>query len=195
MIYRPWYALAMIALFVALVIGGKTCLNHYDAKAETAIVESTRLKGETDALKKQAAIASTQANTYADQAANLAKETAALKAKLVKLQAIHPDPMAPTVPGTVVSNDNSPIETADSIKDQIIIKQDEQIVSLGGEVDSLRASLTLTQSALESSEKRARGLEIAIDAMKHAEKTAKWQGRFQGFAVGVAVGYIGGVVK
>lgn len=186
MIYRPWYALACIILLIAFVIGAKSCTSYYEAKADAAIVESTRLEGEVDALKEQAAIASGAADSFALKADQAAAEVAKLKAKLAK---IRPVVVVPTVPGPVVLDDPAPIETTETIKDQIITAQDNEIGSLRGEVGQLRVTISLTQSALDASEKRARGLEIAIGAMKHAEKTAKWGGRFQGLAVGLVSGY------
>ena len=84
---------------------------------------------------------------------------------------------------------------ADSLRDQIIAVQDKQIAALGAEVDELRAALDLKDRALVTSEQRARGLELALEAQKHASKSQRWLGRIEGVAVGVAIGYAGGKLR
>lgn len=77
-----------------------------------------------------------------------------------------------------------------ALADQIIAAQDEQIAALKVENIELRAALDLKDRALVTAEQRARGLEIALEAQRHASKSQRWLGRIEGAGVGLAIGYV-----
>ena len=59
----------------------------------------------------------------------------------------------------------------------------------------LRVAPDAKDRALITSEQRARGLEIALEAQRHASKSQRWLGRIEGVAVGIAIGYVGGKLQ
>lgn len=177
----------LLGYLIAAVLIGAAALGYYSGcqrqVVDKAQIEAQELKGKVDALTQEAekhkALADQAQSTVAVQDGTIA----ALKAKLAKIQH-QPVQIAPVVP-------DAP-DTADGLKDQIIEAQDTQIATLKGEVGELRTSMDLLGEALATEQRRSRGLEIALDAQKHASKSGKWLGRLQGFAVGVAVGFGGG---
>ena len=186
----PRLILIAVAAVAIVVIGGAWISNRHQSAREAAYEQQAReLKGQADAFKAQADQHKALADTLASTVAQQDKTVSALKAKLA---AIRPSsPTAPALPG--VPNTVAPIgDDPTVIRDQIIAAQDTEITGLKSEVLELRASLSLTQAALDASEKRARGLEIALDAQKSAAKSGKWIGRFQGALIGFGAGYVAG---
>ena len=185
MTLRAWTVLALVGLLLACGLGYYS--GHKNQQIDKALQQSQELKGKIGALQEQARVAVQQADASAATASQHAAEAQALKVKLAKLQhqAVPAVPGVPDPVGVVV--DSAP---ADSLRDQIIAVQDKQIAALGAEVDELRAALDLKDRALVTSEQRARGLELALEAQKHASKSQRWLGRIEGAGVGLAIGYM-----
>lgn len=177
---RAWISIALVGLLLACGLGYYS--GHKNQQIDKAMAQSQELKGRVNALQEQARLAVAQADEAAKTAAQHAATAQALKAKLAKLQAV---PAAPGVsdPMGVVGDD---------LRDQIITAQDSQIAAQKDEIKGLRAALDLKDRALVTSEQRARGLELALEAQKHAQRSQRWLGRIEGVAVGIAIGYVGG---
>jgi hypothetical protein len=188
---RGWLALAAVVLVGAAAV---VLVNGYhERKADQAYQESLVLKGQVDALQEQAREHNAAADRLAQTVSGQDQTILALKAKLARAQ--RPAlPAQPGVPDPVGVVDPGP-ESPDALKDQVITAQDQQIGTLKAEVVELRAALVLKDRALGISEQRARGLEIALDAQRHAAKSGKWIGRLQGFAIGLGAGYVSGRLK
>lgn len=80
----------------------------------------------------------------------------------------------------------------------LITKLETEVKELKGANLELKTAFTDEQkrsaeykAAWEAERKRALAQQAATDAWKSAVKTSRWQGRMEGFAVGVAVGYLG----
>jgi hypothetical protein len=189
---NPTKWLSALLLVILLGAGATLAVNAYhERRAEQATTEATTLKGEIHVLKQQAIGTLATADALASQAESAKTQAAALKAKLAKLNAApaHANPVSAV--GAVDVGSGDPV----GLRDEIIAAQDVVIAKQDGEITALRATLDLTGRALAASEQRARGLEIANDALKHAAKSGKWIGRFQGLAVGLAAGYVGGRLR
>ena len=192
---RGW---ASLALAVALAVAGvwiySAAMASKVARAEQAASE---MKGKVDALQEQAGIAVAQADEAAKTAAQHANTVADLKAKL---RALHASATASAPSGATTADPSiggSATGASDeaSLANQIIAAQDKQIAALGVEVTGLRAALDAKDKALVTSEQRARGLEIALEAQRHASRSQRWLGRIEGVAVGLLVGYAGGKIQ
>ena len=186
MTLRAW---AVLALCVVLAAAG---LGYYSGRKnqqiDKALQQSQELEGRIGALQEQARGAILQADAAAATAAQHEATAKALKAKLAALQR----QAVPAVPGV-----SAPVGVVDSdgLRDQIIAAQDQQIAAQKDEIKGLRAALDLKDRALVTSEQRARGLELALEAQKHASKSQRWLGRIEGVAVGIAIGYVGGKLR
>ena len=75
---------------------------------------------------------------------------------------------------------------------ELTTAQDAQIQALQSALTDETKRSTEYRLAYEAESRRAAGLEIALAAQKHVSASDKWLGRVQGFAVGVALGYVGG---
>ena len=178
MTFRAWAVLALVGLLLACGLGYYS--GHKNQQIDKALQQSQELKGKIGALQEQARIAVDQADAAAKTAAQHEATAQALKAKLAQLRAV---PAAPGVsdPMGVVGDD---------LRDQIITAQDSQIAAQKDEIKGLRAALDLKDRALVTSEQRARGLELALEAQKHAQRSQRWLGRIEGAGVGLAIGYM-----
>lgn len=184
MTFRAWAVLALCVVLAAAGLGYYS--GHKNQQIERAIQQSQELKGQIGALQEQARGAVQQADAAAATAAQHEATAKVLKAKLAKLQAVPANPGVPDPVGVV---------GADDLRDQIIAAQDSQIAAQKDEIKGLRAALDLKDRALVTAEQRARGLEIALDAQRHAPKSQRWLGRIEGVAVGIAIGYVGGKLQ
>jgi len=194
MTLRAWAALALVLLLAAGGLGYYS--GHKNLQIDKAIQQSQELKGKVHALTEESqahkALADQAGQTVEDQD----KALSALKAKLAKAQGAIPHPLVASASMGGASSAGAPVDgSVDSLKDQIINTQDQQIGTLKIEVSELRAALDAKDRALITSEQRARGLELALEAQKHASKSQRWLGRIEGVAVGIAIGYAGGKLR
>lgn len=198
---RTWLAIGAVA---ALVACGWIYTHHKDAQVTEAIHQSAVLEGRVDALKtesqahKALADQAGQAVAVQDQTiSGQGKVIADLKGRLAK--AVHP--VSPNLPPTVAGNPDQGV-SVDALKDDLIAAQDvqitdqsQQIDTLKIEVSELRVALDVSGKALATSEQRARGLEIALDAQRSSMGVKKWWWRVEGFVLGAAGGYVAGRVR
>ena len=184
---RAWAVLALAGLLLACGLGYYS--GHKNQQIDKAIAQSQELRGKISALQEQARLAVAQADEAAKTAAQHANTVADLKAKL---RALHASATA-SAPSGATSVDGPSDEAA--LSAQIIAAQDSQIAAQKDEIKGLRAALDLKDRALVTAEQRARGLEIAMEAQRHASRSQRWLGRIEGVAVGIAIGYVGGKLQ
>ena len=78
-------------------------------------------------------------------------------------------------------------------KDAEVIETQNQVInSQSGVIQVLTASRDEWRQTAEFREKQALAQEAATRAWKKSVTSSRWQGRLEGFAVGVALGYVGG---
>lgn len=82
-------------------------------------------------------------------------------------------------------------------RDELLAAQDELIAKQAGQISTLKVALTDEQArseqfrlAFESERKATAAQQAATEAWKKAVTTSKWRGRIEGFAAGVALGYV-----
>ena len=187
-------ALGYLALTIALVVATAGYFNGLGKdKIAAAEQRNIELKAKVDALSKDSeahkALADAKEQEIKDRDARIASLKAKRKSAPTATSLGASAAALPSV-GTVTG----PSDEA-ALADQIIAAQDEQIAAQKDEIKGLRAALDAKDRALITSEQRARGLEIALEAQRHASKSQRWLGRIEGVAVGIAIGYVGGKLQ
>lgn len=184
-------ALGYLALTAALVAATAGYFNGLGKdKIAAAEQRNIELKAKVDALSKDSETHKALADAAQQEIKDRDAKIASLKARRTRAL---PASATASAPSGATSVDGPSDEAA--LSAQIITAQDEQIAALKVEVTELRTALDLKDQALITSEKRARGLEIALDAQKHTSKSQRWLGRIEGVAVGIAIGYMGGKLQ
>jgi len=190
-------ALAIAVAVLALSYGGVWAWNrHKQAQASQLSTESTQSHGEAIAHVDQAHALESQEKQQAQALRDAESKVADLKAKLARALQQPKGSMQP--PGDPVGGDHgvpaSPPQPVvdDGLKDQIIAAQDVQIQGLKAQVVTISASRDQWKGAYEASERSRIAEGMAKDAALAAVKASRWQGRIEGFAVGVAAGLAGG---
>lgn len=195
MTQREWIISAASLLLIALIGFGiythyqkakRTIGEAYAQKADEMAKAHTRLAADSDAN-----ITNLQAQSKAQQKTvdQLTTERAALLKKLAAAKQ-----GTPTVPppgdGIVAPPDE---------RDAVIAKDAELIDAQTKMIESQKlviaqsdVSITQWRAAFQAEQKRATGLQIALDAQKALNKADKWIYRAQGFAIGIGGGYIAG---
>jgi hypothetical protein len=195
------------ALGLALVIGGlgalaglDSCRKHQGEAGEhnAAVASGAANVHQSQAQAQDPIIADLQAQHEKD-AADLGRLNAERDALLRKL-ASRPKPHVDSVgdnssPTDPVGADDSALEAAEAViaKDaeviesqEILIKnQSEQILVITKKSDEWEATA-------KARERQALAQEAATKAWRDAVTTSRWRGRIEGFAAGVALGYVGG---
>lgn len=100
------------------------------------------------------------------------------------------DKPSPVEPEPTVAE---PATTEIAKLDQIISAQDKVIADQHSQIQVLTAARDSWKEAYEAEARRSTALSLALDAQKAANSSARWQGRFAGFAVGLVSGYFVGV--
>lgn len=190
--------LAQALLGVALIVSALAALSGLEScrgrrGEDQSNVERGRAEAnEAQARAKDAEITNLQAQHAAAQqaVANLKAEAQNLRQRLVPVPPSH----APVVPagdpgGSGVGDGRDELIAK---LDEVIEAQDNFIKGQKTEIAALVISRDAWKATAEAREREAAGLRIALDAQKHVTSAGRWRGRIEGFAAGVALGYVGG---
>lgn len=187
-------ALGLLVMMFVLFYGMQ---GHFTRKVEQLQSQALAAESRANDFQAEAERHKAVADGYAAQTGAQDKTIAALKARIAKLRPELPSVpdvhVPPVVPGG--APDDLGHAALDAARDELIAAQDGQISTLKSEIGELRLTISAKDLALDESFKRARSLELALQAQKSAAKAGKWMGRLQGFAVGVGVGYAGGRLR
>jgi len=185
------------ACLIVFGLYGRSCyLRH---KASDAVSQANThgtegaINAASGAIHDQAADSQAQALRDSDaEVARLRGEVARLRKATIPVPA---PPVAPPVP------DPQPVVPAPDLR-PLLAKQDELIQAQGRQNDGLKATVVTLTAARDSwrqsagdYQREAASLRIAHEAQLAALKTERWKGRFEGFAVGLAGGYITGRLR
>lgn len=184
--------LGAILLVLASLAGVDSCRKRQGSQAEH---QAAVHQGEANAHVQQA-------QAVPDHAAELAQaktDVAGARAEVERLRRIVaaqrrqgvPDPAGPAAPdpGPVAPDHRDELLAADAV---LIAKQDAQIQGLTVALTDEQARSEQFRLAFEAERKATAAQQAATEAWKKAVTTSKWMGRAQGFAAGVALGYVGG---
>jgi hypothetical protein len=151
-----------------------------------------------------AAVAEGEANAHVQQAAAipshaepLAKAQAGVDRARAKVAGAGKRVAAqPSVPISASTHadpaDNQPLVLPDPGTADLVSAQDVLIAELRAALADEQRRSEQYRLAFEAERRRAVGLQIALDAQKHVQGASRWRGRIEGFAVGVATGFLGG---
>ena len=186
------WLLALVACII-LVIGGTWAYRHHAQRVSDAqTIEATRLEGERDAAIAQSKAKDLEITKRTQTIAALTDDVARAKATAAKIRAQHS--IVPGVPSVPVPDGGMAGQSDDGALvaslDAVIAKQDGLIAEQKAQIAMQAERIKTGDLALQASMKQTRALELALDAQRNATQSSKWMGRFQGFAVGVAAGYL-----
>lgn len=159
-------------------------------------------EGEANAHQSQANASDAKVSDLQAKVDSQAKELGRLNAErdaLLKRLAAKPLPNpnhADPIPGTDLVD---ALEIAVSERDEVIAKDAQVIEAFKADSvvkDSLITAIAKSRdewkATAEARERQAIAQKAATDAWKKAVVASKWEGRVQGFAAGIAVGFLGG---
>ena len=185
------YAALAAALILGSLAGYKSCRKSQGSANE---IQSAVHQGEANAHVSQAQAIPEHSEELATAKADVAgarAEVARLKRVLAAQQSV---PVSDHEGSD--STDLPPIPP--DHRDQVIAAQDVLITKLDGQVLTLETSLRDEQArskqfreAFEAERKATAAQAAATEAWKKAVTASRWQGRIEGFAAGVALGYLG----
>ena len=182
---------AVLAILASLA-GVDSCRKHQGTEAEH---QAAIHQGEANAHASQAQAIPDHAaelQSAKDDVARARAEVARVK-RLLAAQSGHavPDPagQGSSLPPVV---DPDPRDQVIASQGVLIEKQDAQIQGLQVALMDERKRSSEFKAAFEAERKATAAQEAATRAWKQAVTTSKWMGRAQGFAAGVALGYVGG---
>jgi len=196
MVGRAWFiGLGLVLLALVSLVGLDSCQRGKGAAQEViAHIE----EGKADAHVSEAQAIPDHAQELAQAKADVAGARAEVERlrRIVAAQgrARVPDPSGP------VASDVAPVPpdhrdellAADAV---LIAKQDADIQVLTGALMDERRRSDEFRQAFEAERKATAAQAAATEAWKKAVTTSKWVGRAQGFAAGVALGYVGGRLR
>jgi hypothetical protein len=197
-------AVCVFGLIWLLAFSSDSCAKK---KGNSAQVQADLYKKGADSHEEQARmqdakVSDLQAKLEATKADldRLSNERGALLRMLAAAKQVSADPGSAhpgpaEAPAASVSDDVS-------ARDAVIAKDAELIDALladNGKLKDLNAALImdrdLWKKTAEDRERQAMAQEAATNAWKKAVTTSRWTGRIEGFAAGVALGYVGGRLK
>ena len=183
---------ALVIGSLALVVFGVDSCHRKQGTAQELIANEA--KGEASTHADTAAKVPDHARELQSAQDDVARARAEVErvSKLLVAYQRHavPDPAGPSSP-VLAPVDPDP-------RNSVIDAQGVLIEKLDGQVHELQLALTDEQkrasefkAAFEAERRRAQAQELATEAWKQAVSTSKWRGRIEGFAAGVALGYVG----
>lgn len=153
--------------------------HQQDQEAQTHAQAAQAIPDHTAAL--QAAEARAKASEA--QAGRLQRERDSLLARLAALP-----PVSPDLRDEVIAKDAEVIQALQTKNEA----QSGQIAVLGLALKDEQHRSSEFQAAFEHEQAARQAQEAATEAWKKAVKESRWAGRVEGFAAGVALGYVGG---
>ena len=160
-----------------------------EAKATQAEQQANESKGRADAAvesARRAQVDEAKARAGMADADAKAARAAALVAQISNRPVSAPDVVPSADPGPL-----EPVGLIDALTEQVEAQR-EQIQARDGLILSLEAQRDGWKRAHDDRHRETVALRLALDGQKAAVNGALWRGRLQGFAVGIASGYLAG---
>lgn len=190
----------VLGLWAAAVFGIDAYQKYKGRGNEVAahIAEGEANAHQSQANASDAKISDLQAkvDSQAKDLGRLNAERDALLKRLAAKPVSHADPVGPNLSPTDALD---ALEAAVAERDEVIAKDAEVITSQAGiikdqtvVIGQLMISRDEWKATAEARERQAIAQEAATKAWKDAVRSSKWSGRVQGFAAGVALGFLGG---
>ena len=204
-------AALLVAVALGVVIGLSWGESKTSAKVQVLQIQAANVKGQEDAIKagevadaQKARDEAIQHQAEADQrSVDAGRTVQALKAKLASLAPPNPN-TGSTIPsvGNVDSGNSVDVSAQLRISTQIITAMDiqhvddlDRIKARDEQIKALESKSDGLEKALKLADLRADIQEQAANAAIKGMKQAKWLGRAEGVALGLAVGYAGGKLR
>jgi len=189
-----WLGIAALALGCGWAVF-RFEAGHATAKVAAAVAQAEQQHVAAVASAAQGAVYDQQVQAQAPKIQNDSAQVAALRAQLAALRSRPVPP--PAAPGP----DPQPVAPPPDLvavvaqQDLLIKAQDVQIQDQAVQIHTLTLDRDAWHTAYDSSSKEASLRQIALEAQIAATKASRWQGRIEGFVVGIGAGYLGGKLK
>jgi small-conductance mechanosensitive channel len=186
--YWPFLAFTLLVL-VWTGFAVRSCSARHQAAQQEAQADQHHEQAIQQAA--QGGVHDQVAQAQADKATQDALAVARLRAELARLRARPVQP--PPTPGAPDPVDVAPPpDPVLAQADALIAAQDQQIQDQAAEIHTLTLARDSWKAAYEDEAKAAAAQRIAMEAQAAAIRSSRWQGRIEGFLVGVGAGYVGG---
>lgn len=187
------YLLAAVAALALILVGLSLFGPHQEGQAHE--IQSAIHTGEANTHVSQA-------QAISDHAAELQSakdDVARARAEVARVKRILAAQPQHAVPDPAGEGSAMPPSVDPDPRDQVIASQGVLIEKLTVQVGGLELALsdekrrsTEYREAFEAERRASQAQAAATEAWKKAVTSSKWVGRAQGFAAGVALGYVGG---
>jgi len=186
---------AFLGIALALVAG--LGLAHYvmsrsTSEAAQQSTASTQAHGEALAHVDQAKTSDQKAEQQARAIRDAESEVQRLRVEVARMRKIAAPAVAPSTPTAEPVAPVADLAPLVAKQDELIQAQDVEIRGLKAQVLTLATSRDQWKGAYEAESRARTAQAMALEAQVSAAKAARWSGRFEGFAVGAALGYVGG---
>ena len=181
------------ALIFGSLIGYQSCRKAEANTAETQVhIESGAANVHTQQAQASDAVAlGIKAKNEAREKL-LAVVMAERDTLLRRLASIKPSSNDPNLAGLPSIPADDPRDALIAKDAEVIQAQADHITGLGTMVSALTISRDEWKATAEARERQALAQEVATKAWKQSVTTSRWRGRIEGFAFGVAAGFVGG---
>jgi hypothetical protein len=187
-----WGGIALLALGCGWAVFHFEA-GHASAKVAAAVAQAEQQHVAAVASAAQGVVYDQQVQVQAPKIQTDSAQVAALRAQLAALRSRPVPP--PPAPGTPDPQPVSPpvdLVAVVAQQDLLIKAQDVQIQDQAVQIHTLTLDRDAWKTAYDSSSKEANLRQIALEAQIAATKASRWQGRIEGFVVGLGAGYVGG---
>lgn len=181
---------ALALIWVALTFAG----HHRAQQGQAQEIQSSVHQGEAQAHVQAAESVPDHSQALASTAADSARAWAEVR-RLRQLV----DAKPPALPDPAIPPSTSGDAASDLRTQQLLAADRTLIEAQAGQIEALGLALADEQrrsaefkAAYEAERKATAAQAAATEAWKQAVTTSRWRGRIEGFAAGVALGYVGG---
>lgn len=190
-----WASAAVLLLVCGLY--GWSCVERHKAATHEASAEQAHES--TIIHAAQGATYDQQAQAQAPEIQAAEHEVERLRAELARLRHPAPPPDSQTTPSepSIPLPVQTPVDLAPVVAklEELVKAQDREISGLKAQVATLTSARDSWRLAAQDSGREALQLRASLAAREGLEKSALWKGRIQGFAVGIASGYVAGRIR
>lgn len=190
----PRYALIGLAAILAILAGLSGLGSCRRGQGEGSEIQAAIHQGEANAHIQQA-------GAIPDHAAELQSakdDVARARAEVARVKRILEAQQRDAVPDTEGQGQALPTIVGPDPRDEVISSQGVLIQAQDGQIQALQLALSDEQrrsgefkAAFEAERKATAAQSAATEAWKKAVTASRWQGRAEGFAAGIALGYVG----
>ena len=175
------------------IASGLEAVHQHQGTQQTEVSHQQDQEAQSHAQAAQSIPDHSEALAQAQNDVDRARAEVARLKRILAAKPIVPLPATPNAGSSVPSvMDGDNRDQIIASQDVLIQAQDKQIATLKLALTDEQARSAQWQAAFEHEQKARMAQEVATKAWMSAVKESRWKGRLEGFAVGAAIGYVGG---